>query len=651
MVIKPSLAHNNNGPIMKDGFLYVYVHVPHVCVIKINNKLCSECAPPDVHPPPPTPPHTQQENHGRPQNPQDTVFSKLQHTTLNEFQSIILSSRSNKQLEHLLEKKLHFSPTILESALRRAVASNKVDLLRHTLEVSKLFPSDCSMKIGDELLLQFIHKAINRHNQETLGCLLSYISAPDLPSTESSLQNYAILAAQIGFLDAVLLLCSKFPSCLNQTDQGYSVLLAVACSSSPETHHVVSELLRLGVYPNIQEPSGDTALHIAVQRANVEIVKLLLTCGACVNFPNVKNEKPVNLSHDREITQLLQECQSPLLSEVSLYHAAEEGDMKAVERLLAKGISVDSRWIKGRTALFTAARRGERAMVEFLLSKGASSFPAGSVWPELPVFHALEGDNPLIACRLVSCVDQEYKELTDATRKHIRKQLVYLLHYCACKGTIHVAKLILTSNYKINPNDVFQDDLAPLHRACQYGQLEMVKLLLSYGKEPSLRTQFYKNTPFHYACFYGQIKVAQYLLATFPKLVKMDCKNHAEETPLYCVLSGQLSSKEKAPVKESAVVFLISRGAKLTKPNNDKCELSKFNLNYASQHWMFVPFHTQKLIMVLRDELQPYSLANLARFTVRSALREPVSEEVIDSLNLPYRLHNYLLLKDWFPTN
>lgn len=582
---------------------------------------------------------------------QDSVYSKLQQTTLNEFQSIIVSARNNKQLEMLLEKKLNFSPMFVESALRRAMASKKLGLLKHTLEVNKLFPADCSLKVTDELLLQFVQKAITKHDQDSLECLLAYITTANLPSTESCLQNYAILAAHVGFLDAVLHLCSNFPSCLKQTDQGHSILLAVICSSSPEAYHIVADLLRLGVYPNVQEPCGNTALHHAVSLGKTEIVKLLLSSGACANFPNVKNERPIDLSRDTAVTCLLENYQSPHMSEVSLYYASKEGNMDAVKRMLNSGVPVDSVWIQGQTALSGAARRGERQMVEFLLSKGASPFPKGNVWPQLPVYHALDGGNPQIACRLISYVDLEYNNMNDSMRKHIRRQLIYVLQYCACMGPVSIADLILTSHYNINPNAVFnRDNQAPLHQACQHGRLDMVKLLINHGLDPCLPSRICCNTPFHYACFYGQTHVARYLLSAFPQQVSIDCENKQQETPLYCVLNGRLSSNETGFTRESGVIFLISQGAKLVKPGKTKCELAHFNLNYASAHWECIPFHTQKLIMVLRDEMQPYSLANLARFTVRASLSKPIGEDVIDSLNLPYRLTNYILLKDWFPT-
>ena len=581
---------------------------------------------------------------------QDSVYSKLQHTTLNEFQSIIVSARSNKHLEQLLEKRLQFSPTIIESALRRAVASKKLDLLRHTLEVNNLFPSDCALKVTDELLLQFIQKSITKHDQDTLRCLLPYITTANLLLTQSCLQNYAILAAQVGFLDAVLYLCSEFPSCLKQTDQGHSILLAVTCSSSSDAYHTVADLLRLGVYPNIQEPCGNTALHHAASQGKVEIVQLLLSSGACTNFPNGKNKKPLDLSRNGEITRLLQQYESPKLSDVSLFDAAKEANMEAVKKMLDNGIPINSKWIHGQTALSAASRRGEKEMVEYLLHRGALPFPTGCMWPQLAVYHALDGGHPQIACRLISYVDMEYKQISDLDRRHIKRQLVYLLHHCARMGAVSIAELILTSNYNIDPNDVFEETIAPIHHACQHGRLDMVKLLINHGVDPCLPTRIYHNTPFHYACFYGNTHVALYLLHAFPRRIKLDCINKQQETPLYCVLSGRLSSNEKEYTRESAVVFLISRGAKLVKPGKAQCDLSTFNLNYASTNWEFIPFHTQKLIIVLRDEIQPFSLANLARFTVRGSLGKPVSEELIDSLNLPYRLTNYLLLKDWFPT-
>ena len=283
-----------------------------------------------------------------------------------------------------------------------------------------------------------------------------------------------------------------------------------------------------------------------------------------------------------------------------------------------------------------------------LLEKGASTFPLGNYWPETPAAHALSHKHYHLAQKILEKTEEMYLKTSDSEKKHVHSQLIQLLHNCAQVGAVEVGRVILESRYGINADYEILNTVLPIHTACKYGQIEFVKLLLEYGVDPNAGTQIYYNTPLHYACFYGNIDVARLLLA-LPG-VEIDQENRQLETPLYCVLRGQLSSREKGKVQEGAIIFLIMRGAKLYKPGRKNCELAHFDLQVAALRWDFIPFHTQKLIMVVRDVAKPCTLSNLARFAVRSAIQVPLNENAVDATGLSYRMQNYVLLKDWFPT-
>ncbi len=56
----------------------------------------------------------------------------------------------------------------------------------------------------------------------------------------------------------------------------------------------------------------------------------------------------------------------------ALVNAADNGDIKTVEKLLQQGVKVDSQDEEGWTALMAASARGHVAMVRLLLRKGAN---------------------------------------------------------------------------------------------------------------------------------------------------------------------------------------------------------------------------------------------------------------------------------------
>ena len=250
--------------------------------------------------------------------------------------------------------------------------------------------------------------------------------------------------------------------------------------------------------------------------------------------------------------------------------------------------------------------------------------------------------------QLMDQTEKSFKEASEVEREHISTQLVSLLHYCAQCGYTSVAESILLSCCHIDPDIEFIDGLAPIHIACKYNQLDMVRLLLAHGCAPDIPSKVYGNTPLHYASFYGHLEIAKLLLCQ--PSVSANCINHQHENPLYCVLRLRLTPYEKNDfVRENSVIFLITQGGKLNKPGRHYCELRDFNLDMAAQRWEFVPQQTQKLIIVLRNEKRGMSLASECRWVIRSSLEAAVTEGVVDELGLPVRLQNYVLFRDWFP--
>ena len=547
-----------------------------------------------------------------------------------------------------MEKKLNLEPSFIEGALRRAVTVSKVDLLKHALEVNRLLPHDSSMKVNDEMILQQVQRAVNLHELDILGCLLSFLSYSRMLTNKCHLQNLAMLSVHLGFTDAVKLMCDRFPVCLEQTSQGHCLTLTLARYSDPNSVLLLQEFLGRGVRPNMQEPSGDTALHVAVRERNIEAVQLLLKHKACTEIQNIHGQSPLAICDEPDILPLLRGAESPSPLSVSLYIAAESRDREMIQQILNSGVDVNSKWIKGRTALTAVAINGDIELTEMFLKAGASTFPIGNYWPETPAAHAVANRHYTLAHKLLEKTEEMFMQTSDSDKKHIHTQLVYLLHNCARVGAVSVGRLILDSRYGINANYEVLNTLLPIHTACRYGQIEFVQLLLEYNVNPNSGTQIYFNTPLHYACFYGNIDIAR-LLLMLPQ-VTIDQENRQLETPLYCVLRGQLSSQEKGRVQEGAVIFLITMGAKLYKPGRKNCELAHFDLQFAAQRWDFIPFHTQKLIVVVRDIPRPSSLCDLARFAVRSAITVPLNENSVDATGLSYRMQNYVLLKDWFPT-
>ena len=573
-----------------------------------------------------------------------------EQVTMEEFHNAVTHTENIQFLLSTLQENFDLHHQFLFQILNRAIVSERMDVFTHALKMDTLLLPDSPLKLTDQQIMHLLQKAVTVQGEEAVELLLSHIRQPETGQIKMELQSLAILAAQIGSFMAVRQLCVKYAMCLEQNFQGKSVLLELVRFSDDSVNFYLSELLKMGVYVNTQDPDGNTALHVAAERGLKDVAKLLLMHGACINLPNARGKKAIDFWgnwDDPELTKLLQKTPQP--HEASLYLAAKQPDVQSVERLLSHGVPVDSKWIHGRTALCAAARTGCKDMVDYLLTAGAKPIPLGCYWPELPIVHALTSPHHCsIAARLMTKTERSLTGASEVEREHVCAQFVSLLHYCAQCGYTTVARAILQSQCHIDPNTEFIDGLAPIHVACKYNHLSMVQLLVEHGSAPDLPSKVYGNTPLHYACFYGHMDIARYLV--HQPSVSVNCMNYQYESPLYCVLRLQLTPYEKNEfVRENGLIFLISNGGKLTKPGRCNCELQEFNLDTAAQRWGFVPVQTQKLMIVLRTERRSMSLASECRWVVRSSLQAAVSEDVVEQLGLPFRLQNYILFRDWFP--
>lgn len=141
---------------------------------------------------------------------------------------------------------------------------------------------------------------------------------------------------------------------------------------------IVSLLLEAGVYiDQIRDPSyffgpGKTALHVAGETGDMEMMKILLDAGARINaLPTPKHPN------------------------TTLWYAVEGGDLEVVNRVLAAGADVNSPPFEdgGMTALQQAAKQGNMELVDLFLEAGANvnQNPASHTGATALQFAAIQG--------------------------------------------------------------------------------------------------------------------------------------------------------------------------------------------------------------------------------------------------------------------
>jgi ankyrin repeat protein len=154
------------------------------------------------------------------------------------------------------------------------------------------------------------------------------------------------------------------------------------------------QLLEGGADPNVREilltkPSladrdeggkqypGDTALGIAIEKKNVQLVKLLLDFKADVNRPGVAECPPLmDAIHSRRVDLvklLLQRGAKPnqgnVYGDTAIVSAANSGQTQLIELLLQHGADINGG--KGWTALSMAAYCRQVEVVKLLIKRGA----------------------------------------------------------------------------------------------------------------------------------------------------------------------------------------------------------------------------------------------------------------------------------------
>ncbi len=194
---------------------------------------------------------------------------------------------------------------------------------------------------------------------------------------------------------------------------------------------IVKELLEKGVNPNGNIPSSYTPLHAAAERGDLAMCTLLLSYGAKVDYQEY-----------------------------------------------------DGNWGSTDTALALAAKKTHYKVVKLLLENGANVF-AGTDWAST-VLSSLGCSKQTEVIKILIELSKEGTVSSDKTFL-----TNFLNEIASCGSATRVAKQLLDLGAQVNG---FNEGYTPLHRAAMSGNLEMSRLLLSYGATVDVRQKYAKKT-------------------------------------------------------------------------------------------------------------------------------------------------------------
>ncbi|XP_063376605.1 serine/threonine-protein phosphatase 6 regulatory ankyrin repeat subunit B [Cydia fagiglandana] len=290
-------------------------------------------------------------------------------------------------------------------------------------------------------------------------------------------------------------------------------------------------------------PAGDTALHLAARRRDVDMARILVDYGAAIDATNEAGMTALHISaaegdeplvkyfygvranaaiadnEDRTPMHLAAENGHAAIIELladkfkasifertkdgsTLMHIASlNGHADCAMMLFKKGVYLHMPNKDGARSIHTAARYGHVGIINTLLQKGESvDVTTNDNYTALHI--AVESCKPAVVETLLGY----------GADVHIRggKQRETPLHIAARIPEGDKCALMLLKS-GAGPNKATEDGMTPVHVAARYGNLATLVLLLEDGGDPLRKTKT-GETPLHMACRSCQPDVVRHLI-------------------------------------------------------------------------------------------------------------------------------------------
>ena len=313
-------------------------------------------------------------------------------------------------------------------------------------------------------------------------------------------------------------------------------------------------LLRLLTESEVDEKDreGNTLLHIAADVGQVQVVQLLVQCGASVLTRNKAGLTPPQLAAHRHQRQGRSRVSDT--SWKRFRAACHKGNMDTVKSLLCHDITVCDRGKGGATGLHLASQSGHTHVASLLIDLGAEINAVNSS-QQTPLHLACNGRQlEMVALLVERGADVVAQDKTGQTALHVAcergevEMATLLLQHnavihthnkaghtpfvVAClQGHWDLADLLLSHLSNINGPVCVGGVDTLLHLARRYGSAQLAHFLLQHGASVDVKNK-YGLTALHLACLAGHTDIVKLLIAHRPDL---DMRIRKGSSPLVAV--------------------------------------------------------------------------------------------------------------------
>jgi uncharacterized protein len=217
--------------------------------------------------------------------------------------------------------------------------------------------------------------AVQRRDREAVLSLLTQHAAVNAPQSDGATALH--WAAYLDDAETTALLVAAGANVDAANSYGVTPLALAATNGNAA---IVGQLLKGGADPNRTIRAGETPLMLAARAGRADAVNALVRAGARIDAKETWNGQTALMwaaaAGHGSVVQALVDHKADIRARSNagttpLLFAVRRGDMSAVRALVAAGADVNAKRPDGATALLVAVINGHEDLVDFLLEKGA----------------------------------------------------------------------------------------------------------------------------------------------------------------------------------------------------------------------------------------------------------------------------------------